>query len=305
MTASATARTPRLAVNPIGYWLVNGRIDRSKPVLDRAFAELSSIGYTAVKADVPAGMSSDAYLAWLASYGLVPSVSLFNSMLDERVEADTELERARVFAAQQVAIGMDRTMVSSAPLPARWAVPAVGAGYRAERFEQCVDLLGRICEVMTAGGVRPLLHNHIGGVFETGDELDRVLASIPEQLLGIGPDTGHLRWAGVDPAAFVDRHSHRIGAIHLKDVYPDLLPAHGEGGPSYTEASASKRLWSEPGYGVVDFAALLDALPPDYDGDYMIEVDEPSTPTVRESMERSFEWAMEHLGEVLGRAATS
>lgn len=293
--------TPRLAVNPICYWLVNGRVDRSKEVLDRAFAELASIGYAAVKADVPDGMSPEDYLAWLASHGLAPSVSLFNSMLDERVDDTVELERARVFAAQQAAVGLDRTMVSSVPLAARWAVPAVGADHREDRFERCVDLLGRMCEVMAAEGVRALLHNHVGGVFETGAEVDRVLAAVPAALLGFGPDTGHLRWAGTEPADMVARHGDRLGAIHLKDVFPDLLPARAAGGPGYREASGSKRLWAEPGDGVIDFAALLTAMPAGYDGDVMIEVDEPSTPTVRASMERSFAWAAEHLAGIVGR----
>ena len=46
---------------------------------------------------------------------------------------------------------------------------------------------------------------------------------------------------------------------------------------------------------MIDFAAVLAALPDDYDGDLMIEVDEPSTPTKRESHEISYAWAQRHL----------
>ena len=44
---------PRLAVNPIAYWLAGGTPDRSTAHLGPAFTELADIGYTAVKADVP------------------------------------------------------------------------------------------------------------------------------------------------------------------------------------------------------------------------------------------------------------
>ena len=74
-------RTPRLAVNPIAYWLRDGKIDRSRPVLEEAFRHFQQLGYKAVKADLPAEMTTDEYLTWIGSYGLAPSVSLFNSAL--------------------------------------------------------------------------------------------------------------------------------------------------------------------------------------------------------------------------------
>ena len=48
---------PRLAVNPIAYWLAGGVPDRTTRTLGPAFTELAEIGYTAVKADVPDDMA--------------------------------------------------------------------------------------------------------------------------------------------------------------------------------------------------------------------------------------------------------
>ena len=45
---------------------------------------------------------------------------------------------------------------------------------------------------------------------------------------------------------------------------------------SYHEVLATKRLWAEPGLGVVDFESVIAAIPEGYDGDYMMEVDVPS-----------------------------
>jgi inosose dehydratase len=66
---------------------------------------------------------------------------------------------------------------------------------------------------------------------------------------------------------------------------------------AYHDAQKTKRLWAEPGLGVVDFDAVLAALPDDYDGDYMIEVDEPSMDSKRESHRISFEWARRTIPE--------
>ena len=49
------------------------------------------------------------------------------------------------------------------------------------------------------------------------------------------------------------------------------------------------------GPGVVDFDAVVRALPDDYDGDFMIEIDEPSVDSRFESHRIAFEWAKDHL----------
>ncbi len=290
-----TRRKPRLAVNPIAYWMRGGRVDRSRGVLEEAFADFQKLGYRAVKADVPTDMTPDEYLVWIGSYGLAPSVSLFSSALDETVDMVSELERAKAFAAQQASLGLDRAMVSSMMIRARMAAPGIGADFRADRFAVCVDNLGRVCEAFRGEGIHAVLHNHIGGVFETADEVDRVLASIEPELLGFGPDTGHLAWAGADPAVMIARHADRMGAIYLKDAFPDFLDPARRVGMSYVETQLTKRLWTEPGDGVVDFDAVLAAMPDDYDGDYMIEVDEPSIDDRFESSRRSHAWAMRAL----------
>lgn len=61
------------------------------------------------------------------------------------------------------------------------------------------------------------------------------------------------------------------------------------------QLQATKRLWSEPGLGVVDFDAVLAAMPQDFDGDYMIEIDEPSIDSRLESHRISFDWARRSL----------
>jgi inosose dehydratase len=287
-----TARR-RIAANPIPYWAGAGK---TREVFDEAFRDFQEIGFTAVKADVPEGMSPEEYRDWIGGYGLSPSLSLFNSPFDETVDLAEEVEKAKRFAATQVALGLDRTMISSTALPARMAEPAVGAGFDAGRLALAIDNCGAVCRVLQAEGLRPLHHSHVGGIFETEQEIVRLLDDLGPDVIGFGPDTGHLRWAGVDPAAFIRRYADRIGGIHLKDCFPDLLEPRSRAGLSYQEVTRTKRLWAEPGRGVIDFAEVLAAIPAGYDGDFMIEVDEPSVESKRESHRISFEWAQRTLG---------
>ena len=278
----------RIAANPIPYWATAGK---TREVFEEAFRDFQDIGFTAVKADVPEGMTAAEYAEWIAGYGLSPSLSLFSSPFDETVDMSAEIERARRFAGEQTALGLDRTMISSMALPARMAEPAVGAGFDAGRLARAIDNCGTVCRVLRAEGLWPLHHSHVGGVFETEDEIVRLLDDLGPDVIGFGPDTGHLRWAGVDPAPFIRRYAGRMGGIHLKDCFADFLERDRRAGLSYHEVQRTKRLWAEPGKGVIDFGAVLAAIPDDYDGDYMIEVDEPSVESKRESHRISYEWA--------------
>ncbi|GMA27906.1 sugar phosphate isomerase/epimerase family protein [Arenivirga flava] len=286
-------RSIRVAANPIPYWAERGK---TKEVFDEALADFREIGFTAVKADIPEGMRAGEYLDWIGGYGLAPALSLFSSPLDETVAIDEVLERARRFGAAQAELGLDRTMLSSMSVPARMERPAVGAGFDEARLALAIENAGRVCEVLLAEGVRPLHHSHVGGVFETEAEVVRLLDELGPDLIGFGPDTGHLRWAGADPVALIRRYADRIGGIHLKDVYPDYLDPASHEGMDYRELGRSGRLWAEPGRGVLDLDAVVAALPHDYDGDLMIEVDHPSVPSVKESHRISYEWAVASLG---------
>jgi inosose dehydratase len=292
---TSTRRTPRVAANPIPYWVRDGRVDKSKEVFDQAFADFAEIGFTAVKADVPEGMTASDYSQWIGGYGLSPSLSLFSSPFDETITITDEIERAKRFAADQVALGLDRTMISSMAVPARMAEPAVGADFDKSRLQLAIENCGIVCQVLQSEGLRPLHHSHIGGVFETEAEITELLDTLGPDVIGFGPDTGHLRWAGIDPAGLIRRYADRIGGIHIKDCFPDYLDPDDRRGLSYHEVGATKRLWAEPGLGVVDFDAVVAAMPEDYDGDYMIEIDVPSVESRLESHRMSFDWARKAL----------
>lgn len=253
----------RIAVNPIPYWSKPGK---TREVFEDAFADFAKIGYSAVKADVPDGTETQQYADWIGSYGLAPAISLFSSPFDETIDITEEVERAKRFAAAQLELGLDRTMISSMAIPARIAQSAIGADFNRDRLNLAIENCGIICQVLQSEGLRPLHHSHVGGVFETEDEIVALLDELGPDLIGFGPDTGHLRWAGIEPATMIERYADRLGGIHIKDVFPDDLnpvPADAEApeGRSYQELTATKRLWCEPGRGIVDFDAALKALP--------------------------------------------
>ncbi|WP_127129186.1 sugar phosphate isomerase/epimerase [Georgenia sp. SYP-B2076] len=284
-------RTCRVAVNPILYWDRDRGVDRSPAVFAQAFADLQDIGFTAVTADVPEDVSTTDYHHWISLYGLSPSPGLFSARFDETVDLASEINRARRFAAEQVALGLDRTMVAGAMVPARELRPAVGADFSYDRLAGAVDRLGALCLALQEEGLRALLHPQVGGLFETEEEVTTVLDTLGADVIGFGPDTGHLRWAGMDPAQMVRRYAGRVGGIHLKDVFGDHLEPGRLGRMSYRRTVETGRLWAEPGRGVVDLDAVLAAMPDGYDGDYMIEIDRTSIDSAYYSLKEAYAWA--------------
>jgi len=210
-TEPALRHIPRVAANPIPYWVRDGKVDKSKEVFDQAFADFADIGFTAVKADVPDGMTAADYATWIRSHGLAPALSLFSSPFDETIDIVDEIERAKRFAADQVELGLDRTMISSMAIPARMTQPAVGADFSPDRLALASENCGIICQVLQSQGLRPLHHSHVGGVFETEHEITQLLDTLGPDVIGFGPDTGHLRWAGIDPATLIARYADRHG----------------------------------------------------------------------------------------------
>lgn len=291
---------PRLAVNPIAYWLAGGVPDRTTRTLGPAFTELAAIGYTAVKADVPDDMEAADYLPWLASFGLEPALSLYSGAFDDQEAHGQQAEAARVFAARQASFGQRHCMISTFGAAPRMQHPAVGRGFDADRLEVVVDGIAACCAAMQAEGVTAALHPHVGGWVETEHELRAVLDGVGPDLLAFGPDTGHMAWAGMDVPAVLGAYADRIVGVHLKDTFAAGIARAAADGLDYATATQPGRIWAEPGLGDVDLAACLAAFPAGFAGDYMIEVDVPSLP-LRDCHQIAYDWALATLPEGVRR----
>src|SRR5206468_11494213 len=87
------------------------------------------------------------------------------------------------------------------------------------------DFGGRLTELaehLLRRGIRLVYHHHVGTVVESEAEIDRLMAETGDSV-GLLLDTGHLAFAGADPAALARRSRHRIEHVHCKDVRSDIL----------------------------------------------------------------------------------
>jgi len=287
--------TTKVGLNPLSWYLtVDGPHPELAPPLPEIFRQIAASGFGAVPLDPPASMTTDQFRELLSESGLVAAPGYFSAAFFKPEELPATLERARQRAAQHAEFGLDRIFIAEQfPDPPRVASPAQGEGHQPERLGTLIENLRAVAQAMVEQGVTPCLHQHIGTLIETPEETETVLAEIDPSLLLLGADTGHLAWAGADPAEFIQRYSDRVGAVHLKDVHLDVAEAGRTADEDYWKIS-SRHIWTEPGRGDVKFDAVLKALE-GFDGWLIVEVDVPDQPTPAETAAVSYEWCQAHL----------
>jgi inosose dehydratase len=288
----------QVGFNPLPWYATDKGFDRqSAPPLPEIYRQIRAAGFAAVHTEVPEGMPVRNYRQLLADIGLVPAPGYFQAPFSEPALAAADAEQARRAAAEHAELGLNRIFIADrVAAEPRLAAPAQGADADPARLDRIIANLAHAAEIMVAEGVTPCLHQHVGSWIETPQETETALSAISPDLLLFGPDTGHLAWAGADPAAIIERHLDRVGAVHLKDVRAAVTRKAQTAGLGYREATA-RHVFTEPGRGDVDLAAVLRVLSR-FDGWYVVEVDVPDQPTPAETALVSARWVRNHLTSI-------
>jgi inosose dehydratase len=188
-------------------------------------------------------------------------------------EAADRVLRA-VDAALEAIVATGGTLLVLIDRPSDQRAATAGRSSAAPRLpdrdrSRMVGLLRRAAERAAAHGVRAVVHPHTGGYLEFEDEIDRLLAEVPSEELGLCLDTGHALHAGSDPAELARRYGGRIEHLHLKDVAAPVRTR----GLGFWEAIAAG-IFCPIGDGLLDLADLRAALVAiAYDGFATVEQD--------------------------------
>ena len=126
-----------------------------------------------------------------------------------------------------------------------------------DTFAAGADLVARAVAERT--GLSTVFHPHCGGYVETPLEIDALMRRTDPARLGLVLDTGHIVYGGGDPLTVLTEHRDRVWHVHFKDCDARAANQAREQGLGYLAAVRSQ-LFCELGSGVVDFAAVVDAL---------------------------------------------
>ena len=85
-------------------------------------------------------------------------------------------------------------------------------------FKSMCECFNAIGETAGAMGFRAGLHNHMGQIVQTTEEVDRCMAMTDPKLFSFSPDTAHLYLADCDVVKIIDKHKSRLMLLDYKDA---------------------------------------------------------------------------------------
>ena len=232
---------------------------------DQVLAQIAQAGYEGAPAG-PGQHSPEATIAQYAKLGMRPAPGYFSAefWLPEK-QADI-LAKMTTFAQFTHAVGLTDIYVATGGwtyMSPRGKTRNQLAGQITEadgltdsEMRQFANTLSAACEIALNEGVRCCFHNHVGTVIETRAEFERLLTLVGPDLLFLGPDTGHLAWAGDDPVAFCHDYAARIKTLHVKDINPAVASKGRSQGWDYATCS-QHGIWTELGQGAIDFKTIF------------------------------------------------
>lgn len=250
----------------------------------QVLAEIASAGYAGAPAGPRSNESAADLLARFAAAKLLPAPGYLSGAFWRADQAADLMARAAEYATFAQAVGSTELYVAAGGFDnyttARGLTRNQVAGHvhpndsmSEEEFHQFAATLNRVGAILLEKGVRACFHNHVGSVIETKAEIDHLWDLVDQELIFMGPDTGHLAWGGVDVVPFCREYASAIKTMHIKDIDPQVLAEGREKNWDYRTFS-ERGIFTELGTGFVDFPAVLNILEgANFEGWLIVETD--------------------------------
>jgi inosose dehydratase len=127
-----------------------------------------------------------------------------------------------------------------------------------DQWQRFGERMTRLAEKMRGAGLRLAYHHHMGTVVQSAADIDKLMHSTADAV-GLLLDTGHLTYAGGDPAQIAERYASRIVHVHCKDVRQSVLERARNEDSSFLNAVLDG-VFTVPGDGVVNYRNVLQPL---------------------------------------------
>lgn len=261
---------------------------------EQVLAEIAQAGYIGAPAGPKKDTSAAEVIALYTRYGLKPAPGYLGADYWDQSQEASILQRARDYAGFAKAAGCTELYVAAggftnyitqrglSRMQIAGNVKAEDAMTDAE-YAQFARVLNQVGEITLAQGIKSCFHNHVGSTIETREEIDRLWALIDPSLVFMGPDTGHLAWAGADVIQFCRDYADSIKTMHIKDVNQQVMDEGVAAEWDYRTFS-DKGIWTELGQGCVDFPAVFQILKDaSFSGWIIVETDVTQLETPLES----------------------
>jgi inosose dehydratase/3D-(3,5/4)-trihydroxycyclohexane-1,2-dione acylhydrolase (decyclizing) len=265
--------TVRFGTNPIAWSNDDLRELGGATPLETCLSEAASAGYSGIELGHKFPREAATLRPILDRHGLALVSGWYSSALLER-DAEAEMIALRPHLNLLRAMGCE-VLILAETSNAIHGDRSVPLSRRPMLTDAAWDLfaprLSDLSERVRSEGLTIAYHHHMGTVIQSEAEIDRLMGSTAASLTLL-LDTGHATFAGADPAGLARRHRNRISHVHCKDTRPAVMANVIARDASFLD-SVVDGVFTVPGDGGVDFAAVLAALP-GYDGWLVVEAEQ-------------------------------
>jgi len=247
----------RIGTNPIAWSNDDLPELGGETPLEICLSEAHAAGFTGIEKGNKFPADPDAMKAVLARHGLVLVSGWYGAEL-RRHSVEDEISAMRPHFELMRALDASVMVFAetSGTVQGRRDVPVADRPRMSEaEWPGFLQRLSRLGDWMADRGVRIAFHPHMGTVIEKAEEIDRLLEGTPPSV-GLLLDTGHLEFAGEDPARAAARWAGRVNHVHAKDVRREVLAQARRARLSFLDAVVAG-VFTVPGDGMLDFAAAL------------------------------------------------
>lgn len=266
--SSTSTFLDRVATAPISWGVceVPGWGHQLSP--DRVLAEMNRLGFTRTELGSTGWLptTTNELQAILTRHDMSLLAAFIPLVIHDPDQADRTRAEAR--AAAELLAENGAGFFNTAPVTSvDWQPRRPLSNEEWAHLYLMVDEIEKIC---ADHDLVQVLHEHVGCVIETAEEVQRLIDNTNVSLV---VDTGHLAIGGYDPGELVKRHADRVGLVHLKDTDLEVAARLNDGRLSLMEA-VQEGLFTPLGQGDLDVAGVITALEADgYRSWYVIEQD--------------------------------
>ncbi|MEN9823346.1 MAG: hypothetical protein RLZ04_1772 [Actinomycetota bacterium] len=234
----------------------------------RVLGEMRELGITATELGALGWLPTEptALRTMLDEYGMRMIGGFVPLIMHRADKADQLVAEARSAAETLVAGGGQHFVSALVSSHESWEHLEISSAEWATVFENLLI----VDEIAAEHGLVQVVHPHVNTLLELDEEFQRFLDNSPVKFT---LDTGHLYIGGANPVEIAEKHSDRVGLVHIKDV--DMAVAGRMRAGELTLMTATQAgLFPAAGNGDVPIAATIAALETrGYPGWYVLEQD--------------------------------
>ena len=234
----------------------------------RVLGEMRELGITATELGALGWLPTEpaALRSMLDDYGMQMIGGFVPLIMHRADRAEQVVTEARSAAATLVAGGGQHFVSALVSSHESWEHLEISAS----EWETVFENLLIVDEIAAEHGLVQVVHPHVNTLLETDDEFQRFLDHSPVRFT---LDTGHLFIGGANPVEIAEKHSDRVGLVHIKDVDMSVA-ARMRAGELTLMTATQAGLFPAAGTGDVPIAATIAALETrGYPGWYVLEQD--------------------------------